>query len=338
MATIKEIAELAGVSRGTVDRVLNNRGSVNAETAEKIRSIVKKLGYKPNPAGIALAAQKKKYLIGVILFSRKNPFFDDVMEGFFDKLAELSLYGCEISVKRVAYHPQAQLSAIRACLKEGVQGLILTPYNDDSVREELNKLIRSGIPVITVNSDAENVRRLAYVGSNYYNSGEAAGSLMKLVTSGPVKLGVINGDNNILCHTQRVSGFVDKLSDDGRFQVVCQGESFDDDKNAYELVSRMLNEHPELNAFYFTAAGVYGGCRAIQEFASDRDIKVITFDEVPSTVEMMHKGIITATICQEPYWQGSRSLELMFSYLSDKETDIKDAYYAELSVKIKEIV
>ncbi len=338
MATIKEIAELAGVSRGTVDRVLNNRGSVNRETAEKIRAIVKQLGYKPNRAGIALAAQKNKYMIGIILFSRKNPFFDDVMQGFLDKAEELALYGCDISVKRVAYHPQAQLSAIRACLKEGVQGLILTPYNDDSIREELNKLIRSGIPVITVNSDAENVRRLAYVGSDYYNSGEAAGSLMKLMTSGPVKLGIINGDNNILCHTQRVSGFVDKLSDDERFQVVCQGESFDDDKSAYELVSCMLKEYPELNAFYFTAAGVYGGCRAIAELAPNRDIKVIAFDNVPSTVEMIRKNIITATICQEPYWQGSKSLDLMFSYLSDKETQIKDSYYAELSVKIKEIV
>lgn len=338
MATIKEIAELAGVSRGTVDRVLNNRGDVNSETAKKIRAIIKQLGYKPNPAGIALAAQKKKYLIGIILFSRKNPFFDDVMRGFSNKAEELAFYGCEITVKRVAYHPQAQLSAIRACLKESVQGLILTPYNDNSVREELNKLIRSGIPVITVNSDVENVRRLTYVGSDYYNSGEAAGSLMKLVTSGPVKLGIINGDNNILCHIQRVSGFVDKLSDDERFQVVCQGESLDDDKNAYELVSGMLKEHPELNAFYFTAAGVYGGCRAIAEFAPGRDIKVITFDEVPSTVEMMQKGIITATICQEPYWQGSRSLELMFSYLSDKETDVKNVYYAELSIKIRELV
>ena len=338
MATIKEIADLAGVSRGTVDRVINNRGDVNRETAEKIRAIIKQLGYKPNPAGMALAAQKKKYLIGIILFSRKNPFFDDVMQGFSDKAGELALYGCEITVKRVAYHPQAQLSAILACLKEGVQGLILTPYNDDSIRTELNKLIRSGIPVITVNSDAENVRRLAYVGSDYYNSGEAAGSLMKLVTSGPVNLGIINGDNNILCHTQRISGFVDKLSADGRFKVVCQGESFDDDNTAYEMVLHMLQEHPELNAFYFTAAGVYGGCRAIQESAAGRTIRVITFDEVPSTVEMIRKGIITATICQEPYWQGSRSLELMFAYLSDKTAEIKDFYYARLSVKIKEIV
>lgn len=59
MATIREIAELAGVSRGTVDRVLNHRGSVNAATAALVNDIAKKLDYKPNRAGIALAAQRK---------------------------------------------------------------------------------------------------------------------------------------------------------------------------------------------------------------------------------------------------------------------------------------
>ena len=47
MATIREIAELAGVSRGTVDRVLNHRGSVNAATAALVNDIAKKLDYKP---------------------------------------------------------------------------------------------------------------------------------------------------------------------------------------------------------------------------------------------------------------------------------------------------
>lgn len=49
MATIREIAELAGVSRGTVDRVLNHRGSVNAATAALVNDIAKKLDYKPKP-------------------------------------------------------------------------------------------------------------------------------------------------------------------------------------------------------------------------------------------------------------------------------------------------
>ena len=61
MATIKQIAEKAGVSRGTVDRVLNNRSGVNEETARKVLEIAKLLNYKPNKAGKALAAQKNKF-------------------------------------------------------------------------------------------------------------------------------------------------------------------------------------------------------------------------------------------------------------------------------------
>ena len=83
MATIKEIAALAGVSRGTVDRVLNNRGSVNPATAQKIQEIANALDYKPNRAGLVLAAQKKRLKLGVILFSTENPFFFSLIQVVF---------------------------------------------------------------------------------------------------------------------------------------------------------------------------------------------------------------------------------------------------------------
>ena len=81
MVTMKQIAELCGVSRGTVDRALNGRGRVNAETAENIRKMAKQLGYEPNPAGKALAARKHRPVIGIILSSEGNAFFDRVIEG-----------------------------------------------------------------------------------------------------------------------------------------------------------------------------------------------------------------------------------------------------------------
>ena len=337
MTTIKEIARLSGVSRGTVDRVLNNRDGVSEETAARVKAIAKQLGYKPNKAGMALAAQKKKYLIGIIVFSRKNPFFDKVIEGFTERAEELAFFGCEVTVKRVAYHPEAQMSAIEACVEEGVQGLIITPYNDNKVCDKLNSLIDDGIPVITVNSDAENVRRIAYVGSDYYNSGAAAGALMQLMTHDKVNIGIILGDRNILCHSQREAGFTDRLTEDARFNIVSCEENYDDDLKSFDIVSNMLSKHPEINGLYFTAAGVYGGCRAIQELAIGRDIRVITHDDVPTTIDMLDKGIITATICQEPEWQGARSLELMFNYLSSQEPiDIRSYYYAQLNIKIRE--
>lgn len=339
MATIKEIAEMAGVSRGTVDRVLNNRSGVNEETARKIRAIAKQVDYHPNKAGMALAAQKNKYLIGIIVFSRKNPFFDEVIAGFSEKASELAFYGCETTIKRVAYHPDAQLSAIESCINEGVQGLIITPYNDEKVCKALNDLIDQGIPVITVNSDAENIKRLTYVGSDYFNSGRAAGALMQLMTNDKVNLGIVLGDSNILCHSQRNSGFAQKLASDSRFNIVCCEENFDDDLKSYDIVSSMLQEHPEINAFYFTAAGVYGGCKAIQEYGKDRNFCVITHDDVPTTVDMLQKGIITATICQKPRWQGSRSLELMFTYLCNPgKIVIRKYYYSELNIKIRETI
>ena len=72
MATLKEIADLAGVSRGTVDRVLNHRGSVNPQTEKKILEIVQALDYKPNKAGIVLAAQKKNLKLGVVQIGRAH--------------------------------------------------------------------------------------------------------------------------------------------------------------------------------------------------------------------------------------------------------------------------
>ena len=78
MATMKEIAELSGVSRGTVDRVLNHRGIVNAETERKVLEIAKLLDYQPNKAGIALAAQKKKLKISVWLFSLSGCFLKEL--------------------------------------------------------------------------------------------------------------------------------------------------------------------------------------------------------------------------------------------------------------------
>lgn len=337
MTTIKEIARLAEVSRGTVDRVLNNRDGVSEETAERVREIARRLGYKPNKAGIALAAQKKKFLIGIIVFSRKNPFFDQVIDGFMEKAGELAFFGCSVVVKRVAYNPAAQLSAIEECIEAGVQGIIITPYNDPAVCDRLNLAIENGIPVITVNSDAENVKRMAYVGSDYFNSGVAAGALMSLMTHDKTNIGIILGDKDILCHSMREAGFRDRLSKDPRFNIVCVKENHDDDLRSYEIVSYMLETHPDINALYFTAAGVHGGCKAIQEMGAGRNLTVITYDAVPTTIDMLDKGIITATICQEPAWQGAKSLELMYNFLSrPTEMELQSYYYSELNVKIKE--
>lgn len=336
MATIKEIAALAGVSRGTVDRVLNHRGDVNPQTEEKIRKIVHDLGYKPNKAGIVLAAQKKNLKLGVVLLGTGNPFFDDVLSGVREKAQELAGYNCSVLIKQTEYSLQQQLDAIDALLCEGVSGLAISPYNDDAVREKINSLCAQGIPVVTLNTDIENASRLAYVGSNFYRSGEAAGGLMRLMAKGAVRVGIVSGSQNILCHTERIAGFAHIIASYPNICIVDTVNSNDDDQVSFELTKKLLSDYPEINAFYFTAGGVYGGCQAIEACARTNDITVITNDLVPTTREYMQKGLIAATICQQPFQQGFLPLSILFAYLATGEMPVSENNYVDVDIRIRE--
>lgn len=336
MATMKEIAELAGVSRGTVDRVLNHRGVVSADTERKVLEIAELLAYQPNKAGMALAAQKKKLKIGVLLFGAENPFFDEVIEGLQKKLVELSIYGCTLEEKRIPFDLDIQLATMDAMVSEGIHGLILSPYNHKKIQKKIDALWKMGIPCITINTDIPDSHRIAYVGSDYYKCGQTAAGLMQLITNGSAKVGIITGSHNILCHEERISGFTDFLAaGHSDIQVIAVAENDDDDYKSYELVSDLLAKHPDLSALYFTAAGVYGGCRAVLNNCRVFP-KIITFDAVPSTREMIEKGVISATICQQPEEQGARSLSLLVDYLLTGELPQETICHMDLSIKIRE--
>lgn len=336
MATIKEIATLAGVSRGTVDRVLNHRGDVNPQTEEKILQIIRELDYKPNKAGIVLAAQKKNLKLGVVLLGIGNPFFDDVLLGVHEKEQELAGYNCSVLIRQTEYSLKQQLDAIDSLLAEGINGLAISPYNDGAVREKIDRLCEQGIPVVTLNTDIENSNRLAYVGSNFYRSGEAAAGLMHLMTRGEVRVGIVSGSRNILCHTERIAGFSHVIASYPNIRIVDTVNNNDDDRISCELTKKLLADHPEINAFYFTAGGVYGGCQAIEASARKNDTTVITNDMVPTTREYIQKGLIAATICQQPFQQGSQPLALLFTYLTTGEMPASENNYVDVDIRIRE--
>ena len=336
MATIKEIADLAGVSRGTVDRVLNHRGSVNPQTEKRILEIVQALGYKPNKAGIVLAAQKKNLKLGVVLLGKGTVFYDDILAGVRDKAAELDGYNCAVLVRQTEYDLTQQLNAIDELTSEGISGLAISPYNDNAVREKIDELHARGIPVVTLNTDIENSRRIAYVGSHFYRSGETAGGLMHLITRDEVRIGIISGSQNILCHTERISGFRHVITAYDNIRIIETINNNDDESESYRLTADMLRRHPEINALYFTAGGVYGGCRAVMDAGRYGEITVITYDMVNTTREFVENGLISATICQQPFLQGYKPLSILFTYLTTGERPPVENDYVAIDIRIKE--
>lgn len=337
MATIKEIADLAGVSRGTVDRVINKRGAVNPETAEKINEIIRMLNYRPNRAGIVLAAQKKKMKIGVILFGLGNPFFDDVVFGIQQKTEEFANYNCTVLLRRVSSNVEDQLTAIDEFIGQEINGLAISPFNDPRVIDKINTLYDLSIPVVTLNTDVEHSKRIAYVGSNYLNSGETAAGLMRLMTSGAVKVGIVSGSKQVLCHAERISGFSKCIAKHyPNLQIVDTVYTNDDEFESYEKTQSLLTNHPEINALFFSAGGVYGGCRAVINAGRSKDLCIITFDSIETTKDLLEKKIICATICQQPMEQGSKPLDILFSYLMTGELPKKEFNYVQADIRIRE--
>lgn len=336
MATIKEIAELAGVSRGTVDRVLNHRGSVNPATAALVRDIARQLDYKPNRAGIALAAQRRNLKLGVLLFDTGNLYFDEVWNGVVEKSKELAGYNCTVLTQRVGFSAKAQSEAICALEEQQIDGLVLTPFNDPLVARQIDRLTDQGIPVITTNTDIHNSKRLAFVGSNFYRCGQTAAGLMRLMAAGDTNVGIVTGSSQVLCHTDRIKGFCDSIAAGyPHIHVTETIENSDDEFESYDKTLDLLTRHPELNALYFTAGGVYGGCRAVLTLGR-RDILIIAYDEIPTTRRLVEEDVISAIICQQPRVQGSRPLQLLFDYLTAGEKPEKEFFYTAVDIRIKE--
>ncbi len=336
MVTMQKIAELCGVSRGTVDRVMHGRGRVSPETAENIRRVAKELGYKPNPAGKALAARKKQPVVSVILSSEGNPFFDEIIRGLRTGAELYSVYGLEMKLYTMkGYDVQQQLRLIQQVRQES-DALIINPIDDEAVRNLLNELVADGCFVVTINNDIQPSNRQCFVGSDFVNGGVTACALLAAFTYNHAKVGIVIGSRQMAGHRKRLAGFQYRMRGMKDFQLLATVENQDDEICSFNKTKEMLQEHPEITAVYLAAGGVYGACRAIMELPEEKRPLVIAVDSVPSTVEMMEKGIIKAVIYQHPYRQGRRAMELAFDYVVNGREPRESTHIMKNEIKLLE--
>lgn len=336
MVTMQKIAELCGVSRGTVDRVMHGRGRVSSETAANIMQIAKELGYEPNPAGKALAARKKHPQVAVILPAEGNSFFDEVIRGLQTSAEFYGSYGLKMELYTMkGYDAQIQLEIIEKVM-QNADALILNPIDDEVIRESIDKLVEEGKFVVTVNNDASTTKRHCYVGADYENSGITACALLAALTKGRADVGIVLGNRQVLGHCKRLEGFCQRMDSLPDFHVAAVVENEDDDICSYDRTKAMLAENPHITALYLAAGGVYGACRAVMELPESQRPLVIAVDSVPTTVEMMKNGIVTAVIYQHPYRQGRRAMEVAFEYLINGRPPRYDEYLVKNEIKLLE--
>lgn len=336
MVTIKQIADLCGVSRGTVDRVLNNRGNVKPEKRELILQMAKKLNYTPNPAGKALAAQKSNPVVGILLPSKGIHFFDDVIDSLEKSEKKYEPYGMRVIWQTVRGYDVEEQCRILNELKPKINALIVNPINDPRFVSKLNELIAAGIFVVTINNDVEQADTHYYVGSNYINGGRTMGALLKMIGPDEAHIGVILGSLKLLGHRHRLQGLQESINNIPAYSIIEVIEDNDDNICSYDKTKNMLTARPEINVLtILSSGGSYGTCRAAISM-TDRNFLILVFDTIPTTREMMKSGIIRAAIYQHPHQQGQKAMQLVFDYLVNGIIPERNHYIMNNEIRILE--
>ncbi len=174
--TIKDIAQAAGVSRGTVDRVLNGRGKVRPQVAEKVRRLASEMNYLPNRAGRELAAIKRSLRIGFLLPGVDNGFFEDILRGAQAAERNLSDFGVSLLIRQVkGYDPETHAEALRELGAEGLSGLCVTTVDVPETRRAVEELREKGIPLIATNTESSRNRPALVCGLRLSANGAHSG-------------------------------------------------------------------------------------------------------------------------------------------------------------------
>ncbi|MBQ9274805.1 MAG: LacI family DNA-binding transcriptional regulator [Succinivibrio sp.] len=334
--TLKALAEAAGVSRGTVDRVLHQRGAVKKVVRERIERLAKELGYVPNMAGRALSAHRTPYKIGVMIPALGNVFFDEVIEGINAAAREFQELGAQVQILSISgYDVQEHVSTIRKLGQSGCRALCLATVNTQESRAAINELVESGLKIVLLNTDVEDSRRLCYVGSDYLKAGRTcAGMLSMLVNLPRLKVLTVAGSKLILGHNLRLQGFREELQ---RLQVpfeeVASRESSDSDVIAREVTYAELSAHPEINCIYVTGAGTAGVGAAIKQTGRS-DIICVGFDDIAGNKALLREGVLKFVICQQPRSQGYHAVKCAFMALAGRLGENPRDYITETIIKI----
>lgn len=334
--TSQQIADLAGVSRGTVDRALHNRGRVNPEVAARVLKIAEDLGYRPNTIGQALARTKQGFRLGAILQSSETPTMQDAAAGTRYAAAELRASGLEVELREVQGRDTLQvLRQIDELTAWGANGLSIAAGNAPELVQRIDELHRQGIPVVTFNTDAPDSRRLCFVGMDNYRAGQTAAGLIRHMLPGGGLVLPIAGHVNNSAHNSRLRGFLDTLKGGGDIQLLPSQPCFDRDDYAHEITQHTLRENPSLACVYITSNGQRGVCRAIDDERRKGRVRVVAYDLNAPNRQLLKSGDLSFVLDQMAFQQGSRPLHILYHYLLSGETPEKELLYTDILIRTR---
>lgn len=317
--TMKEIASICDVSRGTVDRVLNNRGKVRPETAERILAVAHSMGYRKQDAPIpAVSASSREYKIGVLINSLDHPYYAELLSGIIRALEDYSSYHFSGIIRQSAsFDVDQQLLFLEQFLEMGVDALIISPANSRRIADKLTQFDAAGKPVVFASSINQYYTPFAAINSDHYSSGVIAAGMARLILPQGAKVSVLVGSLDMPGSALRLQGFCDILAAKRPdIKLLEPIQSFDDDVIAFKALSGQISRHQDIQLFFLAAGGYKGSFQALEDAGVLGKCRVLAFDTHDNNLGQLRAGNVCALFEQHPVQQGEKAVKVIVDYLA----------------------
>lgn len=321
---IPRIAELAGVSIGTVDRALHGRPGINRETRERILRIAKEIGYRPNLAARTLSTGRT-VRIGICVPQEIRYFYNELWEGIHEEVRRYSDRGAEFLPYPVPELGKGERPAFRRLTAAGVDGIVVTPGNPEAMTPLIDAAESEGIRVVCVSTDAPQSERSSIVCVEPRLNGSVAGELMANFVAAGSKVAILTGMLKTVDHREKAEGFAScftKLCPGG--EVVATIEAHEDPDESFRKTKSLLRDVEGLAGIYVNTVNCLPVCKAISQVRPK--VRLIATDLFREMVPHFQSGTIAASMHQRPYRQGQLAIRILAEHLLH-ELDLSPAHY-----------
>ena len=298
--TAQDVAEEAGVSLATVDRVLNKRKGVRSETIKKVATAMNRLNFVRDQTAANLA-RSRSYRFTFIVSAGETSFFSDIQSEIEAAKFEAAKERIDIQMLTVPpLDPQAIVEVIERLGDDIGDGLALVAVESQAVRDSVHALRARGVRVVTFISDIPNSQRQRFVGIDNVAAGRVAGSLLKRFISAPSgDVAVVAGSSTLRDHVERRMGFEQVMRTECRHLNVLpwiEGEEMAG--VVEEKLSKLIAGNPNIVGLYSLGGGTRGVIGAID--SAEQKISMVTTELSQHTRAALISGTVDAVLVQDP--------------------------------------
>lgn len=313
--TMADVAREAGVSLSTVDRVLNLRADVRADTAQRIAAAAARLGFHAKGVIEQRVLNDRPTLrLGFLLQKSGVPFYQGLAHALSNAAATCSRARIRVVIGYLDDLDPVIVAQRILALRDQVDGLGVVAVDHPRVREAVAQLRETGVSVVALLSELSSASGTGYVGLDNRLTGRTAGWFVSRLANRPGAAAVMLSSQRFQCQELCELSFRSYLAEhSSEWELLASRLTLEDDEFAYGNTLDLLTAEPDLAGLYVAGGGIAGVLRALRSLQKQqlRLPVVVCHDLTPLTREALKTGLVQAVLSHPIVTMAEQAVEAL---------------------------